>query len=806
MLPGVIKTARSIDLRCHSIRDRFPCAFQKASANLMKDVRHHGYCSLFISLLASSMSTRGTNDGLSVIHYARRMIDADIDVSFSTSWFEHNQHMSALSDVMTLPENNEGSGKDPFETLREELVFLFDHLADKYNTVRDEDFEPLCTNIVNDDTDEDDDDDDDESSSTSSSPSCCDTSVSGSVSTTTSTSSDSDWTEDFDDDASHDDSSSLKSNNSDSDESAHFVDTRKFIRFSRNGPNVSSSNGAPADKLLCPGDVVEYKMRCKPGPGKRSSITTIVDSTTSRSLLLRNGEVLKPKEHYVKKVKMYCGATDNLIPNPLAEWFDVGEYVLQEGTLLPPNTNGDLDDASYESTDFCNDDDDGYVTKIGRKRQRQRASDGTTNNKVSARLAEQRRVNKYMQQHMPYVKFPWVGFKTNRYYAVISHINDKYRKMLSIGKVEEVFRKIQKGVCTLLTAKTWKEFQSINNGLQRKYDRHCRENKTVLAHLRIHTELVPDPRRYEVATAIPPTNGQIVAKEQILTYEHFLSSLNILKCPICKECNIVEKPAEKQCSYKCDSCRKRNDPDFFIDNNLHPVWYLVDSKGDYVLDSQKKKIPQFHVPKELSSLSMAEKLLIRRCSNFIPSVHIKSGIFGIRGHCVTFPQDITQMCDELPQRKESIVTFVRNIGNSSTSSISPSYLKVNKNKVIEALLWLKKHNIFYKNIQIKEDNFDWMDGASEANIMDGANEFSEERKLTEEEEEFVAKGQATEEVADADCNDEIPVTAMHSNNKSFIPSTVEAQPIKELIDIARETDQTQKVMQFPPIDHDAPIS
>lgn len=164
------------------------------------------------------------------------------------------------------------------------------------------------------------------------------------------------------------------------------------------------------------------------------------------------------------------------------------------------------------------------------------------------------------------------------------------------------------------------------------------------------------------------------------------------------------------------------------------------------------------------------------------------------------------MCDELPQRKESIVTFVRNIGNSSTSSISPSYLKVNKNKVIEALLWLKKHNIFYKNIQIKEDNFDWMDGASEANIMDGANEFSEERKLTEEEEEFVAKGQATEEVADADCNDEIPVTAMHSNNKSFIPSTVEAQPIKELIDIARETDQTQKVMQFPPIDHDAPIS
>ena len=84
-----------------------------------------------------------------------------------------------------------------------------------------------------------------------------------------------------------------------------------------------------------------------------------------------------------------------------------------------------------------------------------------------------------------------------------------------------------------------------------------------------------------------------------------------------------------------------------------------------------KKVVQYHIPEELACLSMYEKLLIRRYANFVPSVHLKNGIFGLKGHCVTFPQDITQMCDELPQRKETLLTFVRNIGNKDTDAVFP---------------------------------------------------------------------------------------------------------------------------------------
>jgi hypothetical protein len=43
-------------------------------------------------------------------------------------------------------------------------------------------------------------------------------------------------------------------------------------------------------------------------------------------------------------------------------------------------------------------------------------------------------------------------------------------------------------------------------------------------------------------------------------------------------------------------------------------------------------------------------------------------------------------------------------------------LRVNKQKVLEALLWLKKHKANYANITINESNLDWMNGQNEANI------------------------------------------------------------------------------------------
>ncbi len=67
----------------------------------------------------------------------------------------------------------------------------------------------------------------------------------------------------------------------------------------------------------------------------------------------------------------------------------------------------------------------------------------------------------------------------------------------------------------------------------------------------------------------------------------------------------------KQDSYTCKKCKDRNDPNYFIKNNMHPLWYEIEDDGSFQMDSNGKKIPRFDRPHELLRLSMAEKLLIQ---------------------------------------------------------------------------------------------------------------------------------------------------------------------------------------------------
>jgi hypothetical protein len=101
-------------------------------------------------------------------------------------------------------------------------------------------------------------------------------------------------------------------------------------------------------------------------------------------------------------------------------------------------------------------------------------------------------------------------------------------------------------------------------------------------------------------------------------------------------------------------------------------------------------------------------------------VHLSNGTFALKGHCVTFPQDITSMCNELPLQKESMVVFIRYIGNKDTSAVYPKSLGVSRRNVLDALLWLKEHNPIYANVSIKEENQDWMQGEEEVSIATNA--------------------------------------------------------------------------------------
>jgi hypothetical protein len=123
--------------------------------------------------------------------------------------------------------------------------------------------------------------------------------------------------------------------------------------------------------------------------------------------------------------------------------------------------------------------------------------------------------------------------------------------------------------------------------------------------------------------------------------------------------------------YMQKKCKDRNDPNHFIKNNMHPLWYEIEDDGSFQMGSYGKKIPQFDRPHELLRLSMAEKLLIQRCVNFVPSIHLSNGTFALKGHYVTFLQDITEMCNKLLLRKEAVVVFICYIGNKDTSAVYP---------------------------------------------------------------------------------------------------------------------------------------
>jgi hypothetical protein len=96
------------------------------------------------------------------------------------------------------------------------------------------------------------------------------------------------------------------------------------------------------------------------------------------------------------------------------------------------------------------------------------------------------------------------------------------------------------------------------------------------------------------------------------------------------------------------------------------------------------------------------------------------------------------MCNE----KEAVVVFICYIGYKDTSAVYPKSLRVNKQNVLEALLWLKKHNPHYADITINESNLDWMNGKNEANIGTQASTFktkdTQRYKINAIEEEVVS--------------------------------------------------------------------
>ena len=75
-------------------------------------------------------------------------------------------------------------------------------------------------------------------------------------------------------------------------------------------------------------------------------------------------------------------------------------------------------------------------------------------------------------------------------------------------------------------------------------------------------------------------------------------------------------------------------------------------------------------------------------------------------------------------------------------------------------------------------------------------------RMKESEEEHVSSVHSSES---NDNDDTLPVRTVHANNNINVPSGRQAEQIKELVDIACKTNQASKIMNPPPINHDAAI-
>lgn len=155
-------------------------------------------------------------------------------------------------------------------------------------------------------------------------------------------------------------------------------------------------------------------------------------------------------------------------------------------------------------------------------------------------------------------------------------------------------------------------------------------------------------------------------------------------------------------------------------NNNGPVW--INEKSNYA----------YSLPDELIDLRIGEKLLIQKPSTYIPLIHVYNGMYGIQCHCVSFPQDVSEVCYKLPHIKCSVVRVIR-ASSDNQDSVIKSHCKsfmIRRRKVMDALIWLKKFNVLYRddpNIDIDENNLAWMEDKEESylhgvhDIIDNAN-------------------------------------------------------------------------------------
>ena len=173
------------------------------------------------------------------------------------------------------------------------------------------------------------------------------------------------------------------------------------------------------------------------------------------------------------------------------------------------------------------------------------------------------------------------------------------------------------------------------------------------------------------------------------------------------------------------------------------------------------------------------------------------GFFALTGQCVAFPQQVADICTDLPRHPNEIVTYIRQLGNSETSTVHLKHLRVRRNKVIDALKWLKLHHIEYKDITINESKFDWMEGRSKNYVLQQIRKYQiKGDDITQQRQKpSVSKVQC---LVDNDSTVNLDYTTITDNANDAGIDPDQKDVMDELINTTKITKQNDKLLMFPP--------
>jgi len=207
-----------------------------------------------------------------------------------------------------------------------------------------------------------------------------------------------------------------------------------------------------------------------------------------------------------------------------------------------------------------------------------------------------------------------------------------------------------------------------------------------------------------------------IQKELAAAYKHEVRMFQKVhhRCIKCQSVSTAKEYLNVRCEkklYHCMQCRQLNTDMFWKKgcDMMLPVWF-----------NEKDEV-QFNIPEELKYLRLGEQLLIQRLSCFIPIVHIKNGLMGIHGHCISFRQDVAEICNILPRTRVNAIKIIKSYKNLDSHGIQDFDLFIiRRDVVLKALKWLKTFHKWYRDdpdLIIRESNLDWMGEKESASLI-----------------------------------------------------------------------------------------